>query len=255
MTATQTPPNRAGWDEAALADPHAQRDKAARVQAMFDAIAPTYERVNRVVSLGMDARWRSAAIRLAEIRATDVVADLCCGTGDMIRALAAHKPAPRLILGVDFAANMLARGLYGDLQAPVQLIRADALRLPLADESMDALTCAFGVRNFQSLERGLAEMRRVLRPGGRAVILEFALPENPLVRWGYRRYCEAVLPRLGTWISRDRSGAYRYLPKSIATFERRSAMVDRLRRGGFSDVVARPMNLGGVVVYRAVLRP
>lgn len=239
-----------GWDRRALADPHRQRDKAARVQAMFDAIAPTYERVNSVVSLRRDAAWRRRAVDLAGLRGGEAVLDLCCGTGDMIREFARRRPAPRLIVGIDFAAGMLARGHY-DAQVPVALLRADALRLPLRDDCVDVVSCAFGVRNFQDLDAGLREMRRVLRVGGRVVILEFALPENALLRGLYRFYCERILPRLAIMISRDRTGAYCYLPSSIRTFERRGQMLRRLADAGFAQVAACPLNLGGVVIYTA----
>jgi demethylmenaquinone methyltransferase/2-methoxy-6-polyprenyl-1,4-benzoquinol methylase len=234
-----------------LVDPHAQPDKAARVEAMFDAIAPTYEKVNALASLGQDAGWRRKAIAAADVRTSDIVLDLCCGTGDMIRTFAAHDPAPRLIIGADFSAQMLAGGRYDGIDTPIQLLRADALRLPFADQSVDVISCAFGVRNFQDLGAGLREMRRVLRADGRVVILEFAAPDNPVIRWGHRLYCETVLPRLGQWISRDRTGAYTYLPRSIRTFERRAEMVARLAEAGFSSVTTTSMNLGSVVIYRA----
>src|SRR5262245_11359988 len=154
------------WDDSTLVNPHARVDKAVRVEAMFDAIAPTYERVNHIASLGRDAAWRRKAAALADVQASDVVLDVCCGTGDMIRTFAAHAPTPRLILGVDFASQMLARGHYDGVTAPIQLCRADALRLPLPDASVDVISCAFGVRNFQDLDAGLREFLRVLRPGG-----------------------------------------------------------------------------------------
>jgi demethylmenaquinone methyltransferase/2-methoxy-6-polyprenyl-1,4-benzoquinol methylase len=241
---------RPTWDRKSLRDPHAQIDKAARVQRMFDAIAPTYERVNRFVSLGRDARWRQRAIRAAGVRVDEVVLDVCCGTGDMIRTFAAQRPPPKLIIGVDFASRMLACGDYHESPTAIQLVRADGLRLPFAAETIDVATCAFGVRNFQDLRAGLREMHRVLRTGGRVVILEFALPENPLLRWGYRVYCERVLPRVAALFSRDKTGAYRYLPSSIRTFERRGAMVERLEQVGFTRVTANPLNFGGVVIYR-----
>ncbi len=250
---TDQPTSDFAWDRATLSDPHARDDKAARVEAMFDAIAPTYERVNTVASFAQDARWRRRTVAAANLSPADVVLDVCCGTGDMVRTLAVNDPAPRLILGLDFSANMLAHGAYPEVRVPLQLIRGDGLRLPLADRSVDVITCAFGVRNFQNLPAGLGEMRRVLRAGGRVLILEFALPENPLFRWGYRFHTEVILPRLGTWLSRDRSGAYKYLPKSIATFQRRGEMTARLREAGFSTVTATPMNFGGVVLYRATL--
>jgi demethylmenaquinone methyltransferase/2-methoxy-6-polyprenyl-1,4-benzoquinol methylase len=245
-----SPPTRPAWDQDTLRAPHAQADKAARVRAMFDAIAPTYERVNSVVSLRRDAAWRRKAVAAAEVCPSDVVLDICCGTGDMIRAFAACNPSPKLIIGVDFAGQMLASGRYDGVRTPIRLLRADGLRLPLGDETVSVISCAFGVRNFQDLHEGLCEMRRVLRPGGRVVILEFALPENALARMLYRFYCERVLPRLAMQISRDESGAYRYLPQSIRTFERRDAMVGRLERAGLTNVIARPMHFGGVVIYR-----
>lgn len=239
------------WDEQSLRDPHAAADKSRRVEAMFDAIAPTYERVNAVASFGQDARWRRRAIAAAQLKASDAVLDVCCGTGDMLRGMLRQDPPPRLLIGADFSARMLGAGEYPRGGERIQLIRADGMRLPLRDESVDVVTCAFGVRNFQRLEDGLREMLRVLRPGGRLVILEFALPDNALLRAGYRFYTERVLPRIGAWLSRDREGAYRYLPQSIRTFERRSAFLARLERCGFSQPAARGLNLGGVMIYSA----
>ena len=216
---------------------------------MFDAISPTYERVNRLVSLGRDAAWRCRAVEAAELRSSEIVLDVCCGTGDMIREFARHDPPPRMILGVDFAGEMLAHGHYDSLRVRHYLLRADGLRLPLADQTVDVVSSAFGVRNFQDLEAGLREMHRVLRPGGRVIILEFALPENPLFRMLYRIYCESILPILAAVLSRDRTGAYRYLPSSIRTFERRSEMTGRLKACGFTEVTTTAMNFGGVVIY------
>ncbi len=238
------------WDERALRDPHGEPAKAARVEAMFNAIAPTYERVNTVASLGRDARWRRCAVLAADVRAGDVVLDVCCGTGDMLRALAAGHPAPARLIGVDFAREMLNQGTYAGVKIPLELLHADALALPIADGAVDVVTCAFGVRNFQDLPAGLREMWRVLRPGGRVVILEFAPPANRLLRWGYRKYCDVALPLLGRLISRDRSGAYQYLPRSIETFETRAEMTRRLADAGFTNVTSVALNFGGVVVYR-----
>lgn len=246
------PSSPPAWDSAALQQPHSQNDKARRVEQMFDAIAPTYEKVNRLATFGQDTRWRRRAVAAAAPEPAEVVLDLCCGTGDMIRGFAAAQPALRQIIGIDFSEQMLAAGRYSRVPAPVALLRADALRLPLRDQCVDIVSCAFGVRNFQSLAAGFSEMARVLRPGGRVVILEFANPSQPVLRWAHRLYCEIVLPRLGGWIARDRSGAYKYLPKSIETFETRASMLDRLRTAGFISVSAAGMNLGGVVLYRGV---
>lgn len=240
------------WDERTLREPHRQPDKARRVRDMFDAIAPTYERVNTVATLGSDARWRALAVQAAEVQSADVVLDVCCGTGDMIRAFARGASPPRLIIGVDFAAKMLAVARVANLPVAVQLVQGDALRLPLADEAADVISCAFGVRNFADLQRGLDEMGRVARPGARLVILEFAIPGSPLLRGAYQFYCDVVLPRIGALISRDRMGAYRYLPRSIRTFETTATMVRRLEAAGFGEIRVDTLNFGGVALYRAV---
>lgn len=241
----------AGWDASSLRDPHQQVDKARRVRDMFDAIAPTYERVNAVASLGMDRRWRRRAIAAAGVRAGDVVLDLCCGTGDMVRAFAGHAPAPRLVIGLDFAANMLGCGVYTGLTTPVALLRGDALRLPLADACVDVISCAFGIRNFQDLSRGFAEIARVIRPGGRVVLLEFTNPENAVLRWGHHFYTHQILPRIGRLLSRDATRAYEYLPRSIDTFETRQSIARRLEDAGFVGIKQIVMNLGSVVIHRA----
>lgn len=219
---------------------------------MFDAIAPSYERVNFVATFGRDAAWRRAAVVAAGPQGGETLLDICCGTGDMLRAFLSAQPALRAAVGVDFAANMLAAGKYDASAAAVQLIRADGLRLPLRDGVVDVVSCAFGVRNFQSARAGLFEMARVLRPGGRVVILEFATPDNPLLRWGYRLYCELVLPRLGGLLARDRVGAYKYLPRSIETFETPGTLMQHLRDAGFGELSCRRMNFGGVALYRGV---
>lgn len=238
------------WDSSALHDPHRQADKAARVEAMFDAIASSYERVNTLATFGQDARWRRRAIAATQPRSTDVVLDIACGTGDMLRAFLGHNPRPARVFGLDFSAGMLAAGRYPETDG-MQLLRADGTRLPLRDQSVDIVTCAFGVRNFQRLDVGLGEMQRVLRSGGRCAILEFATPENSALRWMYERYCRVVLPLLGRMVSRDHSGAYRYLPKSIETFDTPRMMERRLLDAGFSGVRTEFMNFGGVALYIA----
>jgi demethylmenaquinone methyltransferase / 2-methoxy-6-polyprenyl-1,4-benzoquinol methylase len=242
------------WNEGALRDPHAQPDKAARVEAMFDAIAPTYERFNSVATLGRDAAWRARAVEAAAVKPGEVVLDVCCGTGDMLRAFQRADVEPGLLIGIDFSGGMLAQSRSIDETAPVHLIRADALRLPLADAAVDVISCAFGVRNFDRLQFGLDEMGRVLKPGGRVVILEFATPESRLLRLAYQLYCESVLPRLGRWLSRDAVGAYNYLPRSIRTFDTIRSMLGRLDAAGFEQLGAARMNFGGVVLYRGVKR-
>jgi demethylmenaquinone methyltransferase/2-methoxy-6-polyprenyl-1,4-benzoquinol methylase len=250
--ALRPPPRSAAWDRAALRNPHSAPDKAARVERMFDAVAPRYERVNAVASLGRDAAWRRRAVASAQVNSGDVVLDLCCGTGDMLRAFDAGPTRPGRLIGLDFSAEMLRHGAYPHLAAPLTLIRADAQRLPLADASVDVISCAFGVRNLADLGAGLREAGRVARPGARIVILEFATPRNPVLRWAYQNYCEHMLPLLAAWVSTERVGAYRYLARSIRTFETVESMLRRLRDAGFERAVAAFMHLGGVVLYRGV---
>lgn len=244
----QTSSRRLDWNDARLTDPHGQPDKAARVRAMFDEIAPTYERVNRVLSMGRDASWRRRVVQWAGVRPDDRVLDLACGTGDLARAIAAARP--RFVTGCDFAERMLAlassRG--GDR---LNWCRGDALKLPFADGSFSIVSCAFGVRNWQNLSVGVAEVSRVLCCGGRFVILEFSMPRAPLLGAMYRAYFRHVLPRLATWISRDRCGAYRYLPASVATFVDSTGMRDTLMRSGFDRVGEKSMTGGIVTAYLA----
>jgi len=236
------------WDRARLGDPHGQSDKAVRVRAMFDAIAPTYERVNRVLSLGRDAHWRREAVSLAKVQRDDRILDIACGTGDFTRAFSAAGPAG--VVGTDFAGNMLERGASTGNNS-IRWCQSDAQLLPFADAAFTLTSCAFGVRNFQNLDRGLAEMHRVLAPGGRTVILEFGVPRAPVLGSLYGVYMRRVLPRLAAWISHDRTGAYDYLPQSVASFIQTPEMIDRLRRAGFSRVEHKSLTLGAVVVYVA----
>jgi demethylmenaquinone methyltransferase/2-methoxy-6-polyprenyl-1,4-benzoquinol methylase len=217
---------------------------------MFDQIAPTYELVNRVASAGRDAGWRREMVRLTEVRPDDVLLDIACGTGDVARTYAGAKTRPARILGLDFSLPML-RGAAARPIAAGSFCQGDALRLPVADGSATITTCAFGIRNFQDLQTGFREMHRVLRPGGRAVILEFTVPRTPLFRRAYLFYIRHVLPRVASVISRDRTGAYRYLPSSVLSFQDRDAIVAGLEAAGFTPVTAHPLSLGIVAVYVA----
>lgn len=246
------------WDTTRLSDPHAQPDKSRRVQAMFDAIAPTYELVNRVLSAGRDASWRRTAVRMAEVRTEDRVLDLACGTGDFARAF--HRAKAASVVGSDFSSGMLSLAAQRAIEsprgvgpsAPIRWCRGDAHHLPFADGSFSIVSCAFGVRNFQHLEIGLSEMHRVLAVGGRAVILEFTMPRSKLLGRAYRFYFRRVLPRVARWISRDRSGAYDYLPNSVESFIDERGMVTALKSAGFDQVEHRTLTAGIVAVYVAV---
>lgn len=238
------------WDAQRLASPHTQQDKSRRVRRMFDGIAPTYELVNSVFSAGRDKYWRREMVRLAVVRAEDVLIDVACGTGDVARAFAGAAVRPARIVGLDFSASMLAEAAARPIAAG-SFVQGDALRLPLADGSATLITCAFGVRNFQDLAGGLREMYRVLAPGGRAVILEFTLPRARWLRALYLFYFRRVMPLAASLISRDRSGAYRYLPSSVVNFAESEEVLATLAAAGFKCVAAHPRTCGIVSIYLA----
>lgn len=233
------------WTDELLRNPHDVADKASRVRSMFNAIAPRYENTNTICSAGRDAAWRARAVQLADIDANDVVLDIACGTGDFARAFL--RAGPRCVIGCDFAHEMLVRAAGGG--SPRRWVEADALRLPFADRSFTVVSCAFGVRNFLSLDTGLSEMLRVLQPGGRVIILEFARPKSGLFRFGYELYANRIMPVLASWISRDRSGAYRYLPRSVVSFLDAAQMCRRMESVGFQSVTATPLTFGVATVY------
>ena len=238
------------WDDQRLASPHSQADKAERVRRMFDAIAPTYELVNKVFSAGRDQSWRRKAVRLAGVRPGSRVLDVACGSGDFLRAFERWGDRPGRLIGADFSHNMLTLACERSPES-MRWCEADAQRLPFDDESFDIASCAFGVRNFQELNVGLGEIHRVLAAGGRFVILEFTRPQNRVLRWLYEFYCGRIMPIGAAWISRDRTGAYRYLPQSVVSFAGSQELCDRLARVGFADVARHPLTFGAVTVYVA----
>ncbi len=245
MTSSGSKP---AWTPDLLRAPHAAADKSSRVRRMFNAIAPRYELVNAVFSGGRDAAWRRRAVTLAQVSTGDSVLDVACGTGDLTRAF--HGAGARHVVGVDFAHDMLTRAIARSTDG-MHWCEADALCLPFRDGRFDIVSCAFGVRNFQDLDRGLEEIRRVLRPGGRVVILEFTRPSARLIRRPYDVYVNRIMPRLAGWLSGDREGAYHYLPRSVASFLTGKQMGERLRAAGFSQVRAVRLTMGVVTVYVA----
>jgi demethylmenaquinone methyltransferase/2-methoxy-6-polyprenyl-1,4-benzoquinol methylase len=240
------------WTSDLLASPHEAPDKSARVRSMFNSIAPRYQLVNRLFSGGRDAYWRRKAVALCDATAADDALDIACGTGDFADAFI--RAGVRKMVGGDFAHEMLVRAAQSD-EGGRRGLRAfcecDALSLPFRDGSFSIASCAFGVRNFQDLDCGLREMHRVLRPGGRAVILEFTRPRNVLFRGMYEVYANRVMPLFATMVSGDRSGAYRYLPRSVVSFASAEEMCQRLRDAGFAAVSMTPLTLGVVTVYVA----
>lgn len=222
---------------------------------MFAAIAGSYDLNNRLHSLGRDQAWRRAAVRAAEVRPGDTVLDIACGTGDLTEAFA-RSPAARVI-GVDFTPEMLAvagrkrEQLPAELQAKVSYEEGDAQALRFPDASADVVSIAFGIRNVAEPARAVREFARVLRPGGRLVILEFDRPRFWPARWLNDMYCGWVMPRTATMIAGDRSGAYKYLPKSVGTFMSRREICGLLGASGLEGVRAHGMMMGICVCYRA----
>lgn len=237
------------WDDASLGRVHEVEDKAQRVQAMFDGIVHRYERVNTITTLGLDATWRRRLVGALDLPDRPAVLDVACGTGQVLRRIVRVRPAAAQLVGADFSEVMIRHARWAG-PAAASFCRADALRLPFADASFDAVTCAFGVRNFADPAAGLAEMLRVLRPGGVAGILEFSMPRPGILGSLYRFYFRKVLPRLASWLCRDASGAYEYLQRSVETFSAVD-LVEMMRRCGFEAARVRRLTLGVVHLYTA----
>ncbi len=251
------------WNDDLLRDPHRQTDKRARVQKMFAAIAPSYDLNNRLHSMGIDQLWRKRAVKLAELRTNDVVVDVACGTGDLSLEflkyfertdwMGVNNDYAEQIVGVDFTFEMLpiARNKSRTNQrSPIAFINGDAQALPLPDQCCDLVSIAFGIRNVQDPALALREFYRVLRPGGRVIVLEFSLPTNSILRGLYNFYFRQILPRTATLISGDKTGAYKYLPESVNTFISRDTMIGLMTAAGFEKVEQFSMTFGVCICYR-----
>ncbi len=225
--------------------------KKEQVRAMFDAIAPRYDLLNRVLSFGIDRRWRKKAVAMLAHEQPARILDVATGTADL--AIEALTLEPQKVVGVDIAEEMLGIGRQKierlGLADRIVLQRGDAEKLPFSDRQFDAVLVAFGVRNFGDLDRGLAEIRRVLKPGGALVVLEFSRPRAFPIKHLYGFYARVVLPRVGGAVSRD-AGAYRYLPDSVAVFPDGEDFLERMRRVGYRDLVCRPLTFGIASLYK-----
>ena len=217
----------------------------------FDAIAGRYDLTNRVISAGMDLRWRRRAVALLrDLAPASAVLDLACGTGDMTRALLRQNGALR-VTGVDLSRNMLALAQKALGRAP--LVNAPAEALPFADGAFDGAMIAFGIRNVPDYRAGLREMARVLKSGGRAVVLEFSTPPSRLLWRLYNSYFFHVLPRIGGWLT-GREQAYRYLTRSVSEFPGAAEFAQAMRDAGFARVSWQSLQ-GGIVCIHSGWRP
>lgn len=219
---------------------------------MFDRIAPRYDLLNRVLSGGIDVRWRRKIARLLPPGDRLRLLDVATGTADQILFLMDRAPQIAEAVGIDMAEHMLERGRVKiarrGIDRPIVLKRGDALAIPEPDASFDVCTISFGIRNVTDVLAGLREMRRVLKPGGRAFVLEFSQPEAPWFRAIYFFYLRRILPRIGGWMSGDRE-AYRYLNVTIETFPSGEAFCALMRQAGFANVRAIPLTMGIASIY------
>ena len=215
--------------------------KARAVRTMFDGIARRYDLVNRIMTFGLDVRWRKRATRALGLPAGSVVLDLACGTGDFCRELA--RGGMRAI-GFDFSFGMLAAA-----RTNAPLVQADILSLPVRDARADGITCGFALRNVVDLKALFAELARTLRSGGRIALLEVSEPRSRFLRWGHGIYFNRIVPFIGGLLS-DRA-AYSYLPASVGTFPRPATFAAMISSQDFVDVTAVPMSLGIVFLYVA----
>ena len=216
-----------------------EREAAAHVREMFGRIAPRYDLLNHLLSLDVDKLWRRRVAKRFHVTLQSPISrvlDLCCGTGDLSLAFRRESPRGAEIVGSDFVNEMLVRARAKAKAAGLQVtfVEADALALPFADASFDLVSCSFGFRNLANYERGLAEMFRVLKPGGAAAILEFAEPPGKLFGGIYRFYFRRVLPLVGSMISGHES-AYAYLPSSVSKFPSPEALQAQFEQVGFAD--------------------
>ena len=226
--------------------------KKEQVAKMFDTISGNYDNLNRVISFGIDIKWRKKVLQIVSKSNPKVILDIATGTGDL--AILMAQTNAEKIVGLDISAGMLEVGVKKiaakNLSNTIEMILADSENMPFEDNYFDAITVAFGVRNFENLEKGLAEILRVLKPNGVFVILETSVPDKTPYKQGYSFYTKNILPLIGKVFSKD-DVAYGYLSESAAAFPYGEALNNILRKIGFIDVVALPQTFGVATIYSA----
>jgi demethylmenaquinone methyltransferase/2-methoxy-6-polyprenyl-1,4-benzoquinol methylase len=226
--------------------------KKEQVAQMFDTISGNYDSLNRVISFGIDTKWRKKVLKIVSDKKPQIVLDIATGTGDL--AILMAKTNAQKIIGLDISAGMLEVGkkkvAEKKLSNVIDLVLGDSEKIPFEDNYFDAITVGFGVRNFENLEKGFSEILRVLKPNGVFVILETSLPDKTPYKQGYGFYTKNILPLIGKLFSKDNS-AYGYLSESAAAFPYGEALNNILRKIGFIDVVAMPQTFGVATIYSA----
>lgn len=231
----------------------AQGSKKQQVEEMFDNISERYDLLNHVLSLNIDKGWRKKVVRMVEAKKPKLILDVATGTADL--AIALQKAHPDKITGIDISNGMLEVGrkkiAKKGLSQIITLEQADSENLPFPDNTFDAITVAFGVRNFENLEKGLSEMYRVLKPGGHALVLEFSQPQKFPSKQLYNFYFKNVLPTVGKTISKD-SRAYTYLPESVQAFPHGQAFMDIMEKCGYKAGARIPLTFGIASIYEGL---
>ncbi|HEX3998732.1 MAG TPA: bifunctional demethylmenaquinone methyltransferase/2-methoxy-6-polyprenyl-1,4-benzoquinol methylase UbiE [Pirellulales bacterium] len=224
-----------------------------RIQHMFGEIAPRYDFLNHLLSLGIDLHWRRQTVRRVRPEGTAPVLDLCAGTGDLALAYFRHGREAAPIVAADFCPQMLAIGRRKGIRAGaadrLTFVEADAQQLPFPDNEFQIVAVAFGLRNIADTDRGLREMVRVCRSGGRVAVLEFAMPQRQPWHGMYRWYFRSVLPRIGQLFARHGSAAYKYLPSSVGEFPSGRQLAERMEAAGLTDVEITPLTFGVAMLY------
>jgi demethylmenaquinone methyltransferase / 2-methoxy-6-polyprenyl-1,4-benzoquinol methylase len=226
--------------------------KKEQVAHMFDTISGNYDNLNRVISFGIDIKWRKKVLQLVAQSKPEIILDIATGTGDL--AILMAQTSAKKIIGLDISAGMLEVGVKKiaekKLSNTIEMVLGDSEKMPFEDNHFDAITVAFGVRNFENLEKGLAEILRVLKPNGVFVILETSVPDKTPYKQGYQFYSKNILPLVGKLFSKD-NAAYGYLSESAAAFPYGEALNNILRKIGFIDVKAMPQTFGVATIYSA----
>lgn len=229
-----------------------EKDKKQQVEDMFDSIAPTYDRLNRILSLRIDTIWRKNVIKLLKKQKPNNILDIATGTADL--AIAMRDVKPKKIVGLDLSEEMLQVGRkkinQKQLGNLIDMVKGDSENLQFEDQSFDAITCAFGARNFGNLQAGLKEMCRVVKDDGQLIILEFSKPKNTFFQKIYYFYFFNVLPFVGNLLSGD-SRAYTYLPESVDAFPSGEAFANELKIAGFKSIICKPQTFGICTIYQA----